>query len=377
MAKNLREKVIRLAYASKPSVRKALLNVLTETDANQPRGKVAFSMNVGNTPLEEARAYAEEKLGKEVVDREIPDFDKNYLLLQKKVKAAPGIPRIQMPVIEPQDIDLFQDRLNEGKVDIFRPYAKGKFVEPRDLTNEDGPWIELGFTDGSVSDDKLRAKMTKIPAGRLKPTQNQIWVENVIGPMAKWGLPSSSSPVVTKTLIVSSDMYILDGHHRFAQATLADPDLKMQALLVPLPIKELLHVGRAYGEAIGNRPKQGSRGKVALDTVAVSELQQYIENDGGLYRRMTQPIMKNMMKKMLKGQYDSGRSVKAWMYLVDAGAKQYNKEFGSPGVRWNDVFPKNVRAAVAAAMAADFEEEVKVGGYGPEDFGLKGELPSF
>jgi len=178
--------------------------------------------------------------------------------LQKATQAAPGIPRIQMPVIEPQDIALFQKRLNEGRVDIFAPWAKGVFVGPQSLDQEDGEWVDLGLVDGDASDDVLPAKLTKIAVGKLKPTQSQIWLEKTFGNIAKFGAPGSGSRVLSSTVIVSSDYYILDGHHRYSQAMVTNPSLAMAALLVPLPIKKLLEIGKAYGEAIGNTPKQAA-----------------------------------------------------------------------------------------------------------------------
>lgn len=231
--------------------------------------RTAYSMNVASLPLGEARAYATEKLGEDVM-AQMPDFDKNYLIIQKKVKAAPGISRVEMPVLEPKDIGEFTKKLNEGSVDIFAPYAKGKFVHPADLSKTDGRWVDLGFMDGNSQDDKVRAKFAKISVGDLKPTQNQIWFENMIRPMTKFGIPGSSSPILKATIIVSSDRYLLDGHHRWAQATLADPSLKVSALYVPLRMEQLLEVGRAYGEAIGNKPKMGAADRKALIRLASS-----------------------------------------------------------------------------------------------------------
>ena len=156
--------------------------------------KVANSLNAGRVKLDDAKQYATEVFGKPA-EEVIPDFDKNYMLLQKKVKASPGIPRIQMPVIEPEDIDEFNEALNSGRVDIFAPYVKGTLVGPADIDESvDGQWVELGIKDGDASDDVVRAKMTTVPVGKLKPTQNQIWLEKTFGNIAKFGAPKSGSP---------------------------------------------------------------------------------------------------------------------------------------------------------------------------------------
>jgi hypothetical protein len=216
-------------------------------------------MNIKNTPLSKAREYAEsefEKAGKNL-DKEIPEFDKNYNMLQGKMSKAKNIPRIQMPVIEPSDMALFNKRLNDGKVDIFEPYARGKFWMPTSLSKDEaGEWIELGYADGNKGDDVVKGKIGKTPVGKLLPLQGEIWLDKVIQNLIKFGIPGSGSPLLSATVIVSKDRYILDGHHRYGQAMIANPSLALKTLTIPLPIDLLLKVGKTYGEAIGNKPKK-------------------------------------------------------------------------------------------------------------------------
>lgn len=222
------------------------------------RTKTAYSLNAGRVPLAQARAYFEDVLSKAGRDlNEVyPDFDRNYTLLQNKVKAAPAIPRIQMPVIEPQDMGKFQEALNSGRVDIFAPFLKGKRWAPKNLgSGAAGEWLQAGVLDGNPRDDVVGARLGSIAVGKLKPTQDQIWLEKLAAGAAKFGAVKSGSPVTTLTIIVSKEGYILDGHHRFGGAILADPGIGMKALMIPLDIKTLLEIGFTYGIAIGNTPK--------------------------------------------------------------------------------------------------------------------------
>ena len=217
-----------------------------------------FTLNAATTPLDKARAYFEEvftKAGKNL-DETLPDFDKNYKALQSKLKAAKGVARIDMPVIEPEDMKAFDADLKVGKVDIFAPYAKGHFDAPTNLDKRTGSeWVSLGFKDGEKTDDQVKAKWTSIAGGKLLPAQNQIWLEKLAKNIAKFGPPKSGSPVLSTTIIVSKEGYILDGHHRFGQVMLADPGLKLKSLHIPMDIKTLLKIGRSYGNAIGNQQK--------------------------------------------------------------------------------------------------------------------------
>lgn len=222
-------------------------------------------LNVSTLPLKKAREYAESV--KKDVDSYLPDFDKNYSMLQKKMQAAKNIKRIDMPVIEPEDMDKFKEALNKGKLDIFKPIAKDEWKKLANRSNEQFPkdlepnkggkeWVDLGLKDGNKTDDVVKAKMTKMKARTLLPLQKEIWLEKLITNIAKWGAPKPGSPVTKTTIIVTKEGYILDGHHRFGQALLSDPNLKMNVLHVPIDIDTLAKAGRSYGNAIGNKQKQ-------------------------------------------------------------------------------------------------------------------------
>ena len=95
---------------------------------------------------------------------------------------------------------------------------------------------------------------------------------------------------------------------------------------------------------------------------AAEDLKTTTENDGNLYRQMTQPILKNLITKMAQGKYDHDLAAVAFEHLAEEGAKKYTKT-GMLGSPWHLVFPPNIRRAVAAAWRDEFEEEAKMGNY--------------
>jgi hypothetical protein len=95
----------------------------------------------------------------------------------------------------------------------------------------------------------------------------------------------------------------------------------------------------------------------------VAELELYIENDGDLYRSQTTSILKALTTKKARGEYKHDLAVKAFEYLVEAGAKKYAKEFGSPGHPWHKMFDVATRRAVAKNFAKSFETEYALGNY--------------
>ena len=58
--------------------------------------------------------------------------------------------------------------------------------------------------------------------------------------------------IISSILCCSQSMVIIDGHHRFLSAVLVDPRIKVTALEIDLPIKDLLPLTLAYTDAIGN-----------------------------------------------------------------------------------------------------------------------------
>lgn len=234
-------------------------------EVGKPLSK-SSTMNVATTPLRTLVNEVEQTWAAAGADpvADLGDYQRNISMLKRAMGYAKNIPRIQMPVIEPQNIDKFQSDLQNGRVDIFAPWAKehleqyGLFAweksSPRMFNDEH--YIELGVADGSGSDDVVPARIKRIAAKDLKPLQGEIWFHKVIGNLLNFGIPEQGGHLTDSAIIiVSKEGYILDGHHRFGQAMTANPNLKLKALYVPIDIDTLLKVGRSYGSAVGNRAK--------------------------------------------------------------------------------------------------------------------------
>ena len=88
----------------------------------------------------------------------------------------------------------------------------------------------------------------------------------------------------------------------------------------------------------------------------MKELKAYIDNDAGLYRQRYMPILKNLSRKKKKGNYRKRLAQKAFMYLVDDGAKRYTKSYGGNA---RDVFPTRQRKDLAKDYVDEFEDIFK------------------
>lgn len=277
------------------------LNDQWESLQEATRGEVAdsvlipakYNMNVAKIDAAAARRYAEklyEQAGADL-DADLPNLDRNFELLKGKMRYALTIKRKDMPVIDPKDIPKFGQRLQTGQIDIFEPWADvsklygpevarrtpelggGKFPTWNQMKGgtKGRIWVTLGKADGSPDDDRIEANIGMVAVKDLRPLQNEIWYDKLIASILKYGPPAPGGFLLTAAIIiVSQEGYILDGHHRFGQAMLTDPNLKIKALQIPLDIKTLLKVGLSYGAAIGRAPRESVDESLKTDFYAAA-----------------------------------------------------------------------------------------------------------
>lgn len=220
-------------------------------------GQAAGSLEIAKTGLPQARSYAEklfQQYGREL-DEELPKFDSSYKKAQMKAKIGWTLRR-DMPVITDDDVKKFQTRLKKGMIDINEPYAdEGGNPFPEGLRGAEAKeFLSRGLRDGEKTDDVIKVTKKSVTVSKLNPIQKQIYFDKSIQGIAEHGVDGSIN-FMTKIsfFICSSDYYIIDGHHRFLGSMLIDPKLKVQCLVIDLPISKLLPATLAYGDAIGNR----------------------------------------------------------------------------------------------------------------------------
>lgn len=224
-------------------------------------GQEAGKLELVQTPIEKAKKYAEDIFKKygSTVEKDIPDFEKNYKLAQKKANMG-KTKRKDMPVINDVDVKKFQQRLSQGFIDINKPFApetNSKNPFPTGLSGELAKqWLKNGLKsndNGDPDDDIVKVKKVQIAAEKLVPIQKQIYLDKSLKGTAKFGIANSMSFLKSSVFIISSDNRIIDGHHRFLSAILIDPKMKVTALEIDLPISKLLPLTLSYGDAIGNK----------------------------------------------------------------------------------------------------------------------------
>jgi hypothetical protein len=93
----------------------------------------------------------------------------------------------------------------------------------------------------SLEEQGVNSEITTAPVASLKPTQNEIGLEKIAKNAAK-----TKKKLSKKTIIVSKDDFILDGHHGWAGMMVRDPSFSAQIMKVDLPFSKLLDESRKY-----------------------------------------------------------------------------------------------------------------------------------
>jgi len=218
-------------------------------------GESAGKLELYTTDFKEAKTFIESE-GHKITDIS-EDFEKNFNLAKSIIEIG-RTRRKDMPVINDDDAKEFQKRLKDGHIDINAPYSDtydGTNPFPTGLSGWDAKdFLERGLKDKSKKDDRVELEIERIKAKDLKPIQKQIYFDKSVGACFQFGIEETKKFLSKKTFfITSSDNYIIDGHHRFLSAILIDPDMKINALKIDLPISELLPLATAYGDSIGNK----------------------------------------------------------------------------------------------------------------------------
>jgi hypothetical protein len=93
-----------------------------------------------------------------------------------------------------------------------------------------------------------------------------------------------------------------------------------------------------------------------------SELKLFIDNDGELYRSQTTGIQKQLVTRMARGNFNPALAEKAWMHVVERGAKKYVRDVAGGGT-WHQMFSMADRKQVAKELNDEFMAEAKYGNY--------------
>lgn len=93
--------------------------------------------------------------------------------------------------------------------------------------------LAYGFGEGELADVSMSSSAVSIPVSQLKPSQNEIGLSNSLA----YALKSDCSycfndPFIVKNtpIVTYNGEYVIDGHHRWSQAYMINPDANISAV---------------------------------------------------------------------------------------------------------------------------------------------------
>ncbi len=144
--------------------------------------------------------------------------------------------------------------------------------------------VSSGRKDNNPTDDIAMSKKAAIPVKDLKPAQTEIIKEKAFGMAIKF-LDRGEWDGVDLEAIISSDNYIMDGHHRWAAVSLIDKNAKIAGTVINLPGAALVSVLNIVTKSIGRSGNPG-QGDIATFT-----------------GKQFEPIITKALAEGIKGQY--------------------------------------------------------------------------
>lgn len=107
-----------------------------------------------------------------------------------------------------------------------------------------------------LSELSIKYRVGFVSARKLKPSQKNLYLDNSLGKIKKFGVADQINYLKTKgLLVISSDGYILDGHHRWLIAMLINPNMRIKVFQVGLSFSEVYSGLKRYSEWMGEVAK--------------------------------------------------------------------------------------------------------------------------
>lgn len=88
------------------------------------------------------------------------------------------------------------------------------------------------------------------------------------------------------------------------------------------------------------------------NTDASRELELYAENESNIYFNQIKPVISNLQKKYVKGNFDATKAIISFYHVATAASNKYFKEFGYK-------FSVTERWTAAYNLLQNYMEEIK------------------
>lgn len=182
-------------------------------------------------------------------------------------------------------IELIQDKDYDETVDFVDEIVKDpklKFL------------LGLGF-GGDFSNLKLKLKKTNIPAKRLIPTQSEIGTDETLKYLVQGkdiDVCFEKTTIIKKPIVTFQGTFIIDGHHRWSQIFVTNPDANIVCIDITgnlSPLSMLKAVQCTIGSNTGKLIRKDIQGK-NLYVTTEKELRKYFKDN------LSDTVRENLLK---------------------------------------------------------------------------------
>lgn len=195
-------------------------------------------------------------------------------------------------------IELIQDKDYDETVDFVDEIVKDpklKFL------------LSLGF-GGDFSNLKLKLKKTNIPAKRLIPTQSEIGTDETLKYLVQGkdiDVCFEKTTIVKKPIVTFQGTFIIDGHHRWSQIFVTNPDANIVCIDITgnlSPLSMLKAVQCTIGSNTGKLIRKDIQGKNLYNTTE-KELRKYFKDN------LSDTVRENLLKYYEDPEYSLVQNV--------------------------------------------------------------------
>lgn len=227
------------------------------------------------TPASEVEDVNESPEGDELKD-DVEDIQVNT----KNIEDNPEAMKVYNKMIE-----LIQDKDYDETVDFVDEIVKDpklKFL------------LSLGF-GGDFSNLKLKLKKINIPAKRLIPTQSEIGTDETLKYLVQGkdiDVCFEKTTIIKKPIVTFQGTFIIDGHHRWSQIFVTNPDANIVCIDITgnlSPLSMLKAVQCTIGSNTGKLIRKDIQGKNLYNTTE-KELRKYFKDN------LSDTVRENLLK---------------------------------------------------------------------------------
>ena len=145
--------------------------------------------------------------------------------------------------------------------------------------------LSAGFGSGDLAEVKMSSGTTSVPVRSLRPSQSEIGLEDSLKYVLKGGSNATyfNNPVkIVAPVVTFNKTWIIDGHHRWSQTLIANPEANIAAINFNYnkisPLQCLRNTQGAIAVATKDIPSS-SASSTNLYAVSESQLRKFIEDN--------------------------------------------------------------------------------------------------